>query len=465
MSCGSVIGDGLRFVRDTVTGSWERSPVVPDYIGCAQMSSLAKLYVNRLQFEGAGAYEPRVLVSAATGGDQKNDLDGPVGTVMVEVRIPPERYVAIGRVASGRGAVGTFVSALAVVGPLCDVAIARGPLGEDPVGESLTESAPTVDNPTARGTWTKLRRIARGLSHTRQWRVGVAMASNQVDAALAGRPLAPVRWLPGSGYLTFWADPCPATFKESEWIFAERYSRPRGNGQIIAIDLSGQNSPRVVLGGRHHRALPRVQQIGGRWIATSDTCESPHPVFTFDELGGPWRPLPGAFLPAGLTDPELVYEPAEWSVYGTNWHFDESAVRQRWVSRVGPPFSWEPDHGWTAVDAATSRGAGNVDPRRRIRSVQDCSGGYGMAVHLVDLDEVGLDANFATIDSSSVTAVGGTPSPSGIHTFAWNPDESIVAIDGWWLRRDPLAGLWRLMELRHLKRCRERQVALARELT
>lgn len=241
----------------------------------------------------------------------------------------------------------------------------------------------------------------------------------------------------------------------STWLFVEEFHRWHGIGRIVAMELRGHAIVRTVsvLEGPHHRAFPRVWRQDDGWLATVDGCETPGRIYSFNSLGDVWRAVPDVVLPAPLTDPTICVHDSVAQLVGTNWTSDESSDVEVW-SNEGPDFrNWEarPDLGYR--DSKCGRGAGNIDLARSLRAVQDGVSAYGTAVSLISWPVVDghprLERRFAGAD------LGFT----GTHTLAWTPDGQTVVLDAWRRRLDPLGWLWKLTDLRHLKKCRAETLA------
>lgn len=330
----------------------------------------------------------------------------------------------------------------------------RRAISADPVELRDDQGIVGVRPPTAASAgW--LRGALKRWTRSREWRVAVAYCVN-LDDMLHGGAAGQLNWIRPRSWRRFWADPCPVLGEDGKkWVFVEEYDRLAGRGCIVGLELEGATvlQRRVVLADHHHRALPRVQQVDGQWLATTDTCEYPSRVYTFERPGDRWRAVEGAVLPGFLSDPELISASEGWTVTGTNWLEDDNAVSETWTSPVGPPFAWIRHDELGYADAAIARNAGNSDLALGVRIAQDSAVEYGSNI------VVGrFPRSVGELPRSGARAVieypGRPGRTGGAHTLAWTPNARVVATDVWWDRFDPLARLWLRRDQRHLTACR-----------
>lgn len=301
----------------------------------------------------------------------------------------------------------------------------------------------------------RLRAVFRRWTRSREWRVAVAHDVNLGDM-LDGRLGSPLWWIGPRSWRRFWADPCPVIDADDvRWIFVEEYDRLAGRGCIVALKVRGGLviERRVVLADRHHRALPRIQHVEGRWLATTDSCEFPSRVYTFEHLGDRWLTVEGAVLPGFLSDPELIRTPDGWTVTGTNWLEDDNAVSETWAAPDGPPFEWTRSDELGYADAAIARNAGTTDPELGVRVAQDSAMEYGRNIVMGrfprSADQLPRAGAHAMREYPDRPGRRG-----GAHTLAWTAGARLVATDIWWDRFDPLARVWLRRDQRHLTACR-----------
>lgn len=251
-------------------------------------------------------------------------------------------------------------------------------------------------------------------------------------------------------YRKFLADPFVIRDGEAVWIFAEEYSWARGSGRIVAWRLGNLETLRVVLDGLHHFAFPQVVRVNDQWVASCDTCSTPHNLYTFRQLGDPWIELEGGELPPGLVDPQLAWSPeaSAWLLFATHWLSPEGRV-SIWTSSDPTSSPWILTN--QLKPSPLGRGGGTLDLRRGLRVIQIGQPTYGSGVHVQHLDFEESEGPALEFDGQH-----------GWHTLVWDYGHSaestnhdaLVVVDSWTLIKDPLAALWKWNELRHEKRCR-----------
>lgn len=278
------------------------------------------------------------------------------------------------------------------------------------------------------------------------WAVGLALGEPEVVITGTQHPIA---WLRAPLPHTFWADPCLVQEKSGTWLFVEEFVRWRGLGRICALRVERGHvvQRQIVLQDEHHRALPRVWRDPIRgYLATTDSCEVPGSVFSFEAPGQPWKAVPGFHLPPYLADPQLYEDGGAWVVRGTNWLAGENQVHELYRSAQSLPVRWDRDDTGSFVDPRWARGAGRATSSGR--AAQDCSRDYGACVYWM-----GADQTVAYASQSSGRSVQGEQL-RGMHTLDWH--RGMVVTDGWWISRAWLSPLWNRLELRHLRHCRMR---------
>ncbi|MGV1036659.1 MAG: hypothetical protein ACOYD0_06490 [Candidatus Nanopelagicales bacterium] len=330
----------------------------------------------------------------------------------------------------------------------------RRAMSADPVELVDDQEVPGIRPPPTASAGS-VRSVLRRWTRSREWRVAVAQDAS-LDDMLRGRLAGPMDWIRPRSWRRFWADPCPVIGLDgARWVFVEEYDRLAGRGCIAGLRLRDGViiERRIVLEDRHHRALPRIQEVDGRWLATTDTCEYPSRVYTFEHPGDRWRADEGAILPGFLSDPELIRTPDGWTVTGTNWLEDDNAASETWTSPSGPPFEWTRRDELGYADAAVARNAGTTDLERGVRIAQDSAMEYGRNIVIGRFPR-----SVDQLPRSGARAMREYPDrPGGVggaHTLAWTAGARLVATDIWWDRFDPFARLWLRRDQRHLSACR-----------
>lgn len=329
---------------------------------------------------------------------------------------------------------------------------------------SLHELLPAAKSPDPAGPGlmrrlsAKVWRVLRAPLSTREWRIIVWRQSIE-EVVHHGLDTTNSIELSCPSWFRFWADPCLVLDDDgSLWVFVEEFDRWRGIGHIAALHIKEGRVARStpVLAGGHHRAFPRVWRGSSSWLATVDGCETPGRIYQFTALGEKWSVVPRVVLPAPLTDPTIDSSGLESLLVGTNWMKDESSDVEVWLNEDGSLIHWRPQTRFSYSDARHGRGAGNADVLRGLRAVQDGVEAYGTAVSLIAWPVTdGRPKVLRRFDGSQIGS-------SGVHTFTWTTDGHVMALDAWQRRPDPLGWLWKLRDLRHLKRCRRRTLGLGR---
>lgn len=386
----------------------------------------------------------------------RQGVAGESPTVDVQLR-DRTRILASGRVEVRRSIAATVAVALSTAGPLIEMAV----VGADPATDAVDDPVPSPTGSviaSARGHAAFVGRVARAAVTYRQW--GIArLDARAVSNLLGGGPVASrLEWhSPPPDH--FWADPAVVAADEADacWVFVEELAYATGRGHIRALWWDGRVLHRgaVVYATDHHLSYPQIQRVGGRWVATVETCAAANPMMTFDRPGDPWRvaaDLPA--LPPHMADAVVEFDVAgsPVRVFATDAATSPDAV---YVEHRHVDGLWSRDPSRTYVDVRSARGGGTWDSDLGVRAVQDCAGSYGMALSLVpDQGWRGARSGAvrAHLDGESVPL--GSWRPAGVHTLAWTPDQEHVWLDGWRRRGSAVGGYRRLVERRHLASCK-----------
>ncbi len=376
--------------------------------------------------------------------------------------------VADGDVAPRRTVDATLARALRVAGPMLVVAARTLPLPAVPAAAALRMDAPEQRRAIADafGAAWFIGRIVERVISVRQWQVGRVPGRKPIRELFAshGTPVAPVRWN-AAPTPNFWADPHVVTTENAEYLFVEELDMATGRGSIrlLEIDEDEVAPLGVVLRTSHHLSFPQVYRINGRWLATVETCGEVNPVYTFDEIGDPWRAtdeLPA--LPPHLADPVLLFDrplsgdvantPARVvGLIGTDATVDPDAVVVE--------YSLADDNSWRRIDESVrvsvtnGRGGGTLDLRRGLRATQDCSGIYGRAIELVEFPEQQPPRVELRVDADTAGPDLRGKHQRGLHTLTWSSAGTTVWADAWHRRLTPFGWLWDRRERQHLDSC------------
>ncbi|HNE88354.1 MAG TPA: hypothetical protein PKL68_05775 [Actinomycetota bacterium] len=371
------------------------------------------------------------------------------GDEAVTVRlVNSEGSGSVGRVGVLRTTNASVQAGMAVLGPLIVQYLNGARISGPPPGGAPEASVP-IRAADRRGAWRFAGRLLRASVTVRNWQV--ARLPGSIDDVVAHR-LPPVRMVwQGPRRRAFWADPCVVADNAEEWVFIEELGRRSGVGVIRAARYDGHGlvTQQVVLATAHHLSYPQIYKVGDRWLATVETCAATNPVYTFDRLGGVWRPatdLPA--MPPHLADAVLHFDsdgnPVAASGTDARVNGDAVFVRYHWDGQA-----WSRDDPSVYVDVRRGRGGGTDDSMRGLRAVQDCAGTYGRATSLLEDDLTPV----VVITARDVPPSADRRRRQGVHTLTWTSDGSVVWCDGWLRRFTPLGGFWRLRERRHSQVC------------
>ena len=365
-----------------------------------------------------------------------------------------DQILAAGVTDVRRSIVSTVAVALSSAGPLIEMALSDS-TAPRPAGDRRPSDPPNARTAALRANTALAGRVVRAAMTYRQW--GVArLPARTLDHLIERRQLSGrLEWhSPPPSF--FWADPTVVSHDGQCWLFLEELDRKTGRGHIRALRwLDGilQRGP-VVYTTPHHLSYPQVQFVGGRWLATVETCAAANPILTFDSLGDPWRVCSDlSALPPHMADPVVVFRSD-----GTPDRLISTDAMTgpdtNYVEHIYEEDRWVRDPCATYVDITSARGGGTRDPLRGVRAVQDCAGGYGLRLGVVpDTDWSGTvyGEPLTRLDPDDVPLSDWQP--AGVHTLTWTPDQEQVWIDGW--RRQPSAvgGYRRIVERRHLRQC------------
>ena len=274
--------------------------------------------------------------------------------------------------------------------------------------------------------------------------MGDCLLDQDLQGVLEGRPLTGSVMEPAARN-TYWADPCVTGHRTDAWVFAEELERWRGLGHIVALHVvdGAVVSRRAVLAGQHHLSFPQIHRFEDGWIGTVETCDPDPRVYVFRDLGDPWTPTEWR-LPTDLIDPALSrHHDGSWRLTATLRSRNGYGPVVTYASALTEPADWN------LVDSADygllARSGGTCDFARGLRSVQDCSKNYGLSLSIL---------RWPTERRSVLDIRGGDvhtrPACSwlGIHACAWNTEGTVVVVDLWTRRWQPLSAVHRWREFR-----------------
>ena len=350
----------------------------------------------------------------------------------------------------------------AVAGPLLVMATRQFPLPAPPPAARIPMVTGRV-TPTALrraqivGSFGFAKRLTTRVLTAQQWRIAQLPGSTPLADLLAseGRPTSPLTWRakPGPG---FWADPCVVADGRS-WVLVEELDMVTCRGAIRLLEILGDDviPHAILLRTAHHLSFPQVYRTPHGWLATVETCARNNPIYTFDELGDPWRPAPDLPpLPPAMADPVLLFDNvgAVTGLLATDAAVDPDSVVVEYALEA-TACTWTRVETSVRVSAINGRGGGTLDPARGLRATQDCAGEYGHAAEVIAYPERDpADTRLRITGPLAGRAADGTRQ-RGIHTLTWSADATEMWCDGWRRRPTVLGWWWDIKERSHLERC------------
>jgi hypothetical protein len=263
--------------------------------------------------------------------------------------------------------------------------------------------------------------VARRHFRPDHWHVGVRPIEQGNETTLP-ETITDFAWIPdeGTGYL---ADPIVWTEGDRTFLFVEVFPFATMRGVLAVAELDPQGRPLTalepVLSRDGHLSYPFLFQYDGEtWMIPENAAEGHLPLYRASRFPDLWEEC-GTLLDVPLQDATLI----EWE--GCFWLLgNESREGSSWdclcayysASPLGPfqPHSQNP----LMIDARFARSAGPVFKKggMLIRPVQDCLGGYGRAVHFMQITELSKDSFRQELVSTLRPPPGHVA--SGIHTYS-----------------------------------------------
>lgn len=283
----------------------------------------------------------------------------------------------------------------------------------------------------------RLYRLCYNAPH---WRCGWRHLDGPDLIDLRRHPDAGWTVLPDDG-ARFYADPFPIAVAGSTHVFVEEFPHATGKAIISAVRF-GPNGPEgtpvPVLEEAHHLSYPFVfARAGAVWMVPESSAAGTVDLYRATRFPGGW--VKEATLLSGVvaSDATLVEHGGRWWMFAT--------VRD--AAPGAPPGSGsfhDALHLWSApdfrgpytphpanpvlVDPAVARPAGRIVRRggSLIRPVQDCAGGYGLALGLARIDRLDPEGFAQTV----VARIGPGAAWPGSRLHTVNADGGIECIDG-----------------------------------
>jgi hypothetical protein len=233
---------------------------------------------------------------------------------------------------------------------------------------------------------------------------------------------------PGMGY----ADPFPFHFSARDYLFLEEIP-PDGRGRLVVTEwLAGQLSsdpPAIILERPYHLSYPMVfEHESDVFLIPESRGHRTVDLYRAKEFPFEWE------LDTTLVEGEEFVDTTPYFLDG-QWYFFVATVptaveplegrlyvadhlRGSWMEHPASPVSTDPRRSRPAGRLFRSNG-------RLYRPVQDCSSDYGLAVRIMEIDEL----THQLFREHEVKAYTTDWHPDAIRTHTWNADGSIEAID------------------------------------
>jgi hypothetical protein len=265
-----------------------------------------------------------------------------------------------------------------------------------------------------------------------RWRIAVRPGEPRGPRPGADLPPRGFSWIePPRGHE--YADPFLLRYHGRTWVFFEDYDHGEGRGVIACAELlaDGRSGPaRVVLRLPYHASFPFVfEDEGAVYMIPETGANRTVELFRAERFPDAWRREAVLFSGVRAVDTVLWREGGRYWFFVTLidppqagpqlFLFHTSSLRGRWIPHPANPI---------AGDARFARAAGAIVARdgMRIRPAQDCSRGYGTAVHFRAITTLSVSAyeerHLWTLAPGRDTGL------SGIHTYNLCP--TAEAVDG-----------------------------------
>lgn len=219
-----------------------------------------------------------------------------------------------------------------------------------------------------------------------QWQIAFRKGGDRLDQKGLQR-LAP-------SHNGFWADPFVAEKDGRKFIFFEEFMQKTSRGHIAAIEIhpDGQvGDPVNVLMRDYHLSYPFLFEYDGSLFMVPECAEAGRvEVFRCKRFPDCWESHAVLLENVCALDPTLIEYEGMWWMFVTIQHDGNSTNDELHLFFADSPFDE-----WTAhplnpvrldVRAARPAGAIFVDEGKLFRPAQDCSGRYGWAISIQEIE-------------------------------------------------------------------------------
>ena len=221
--------------------------------------------------------------------------------------------------------------------------------------------------------------------HFDQWQVAYRMGGDRLDQEGLQR-LAPT-------HKGFWADPFVAEKDGRTFIFFEEFLKKTSRGHIAAIEVlpDGQAGDSVnVLMRDYHFSYPFLFEYDGSLFMVPECSEAGRvEVFRCVQFPDCWESHAVLLEGVHAFDPTLIEHDGLWWMFATIQHDGNTPNDELHLFYADSPFDeWTP-HPLNPVrlDVRAARPAGAMfrDKGKLFRPAQDCSGRYGWAISIQEV--------------------------------------------------------------------------------
>ncbi len=239
---------------------------------------------------------------------------------------------------------------------------------------------------------TAARWLYRLCTHAPHWRIGWRMVEGAGVLERGDLGGIPFRNLPDPG-VRFFADPFPMTWCGETWIFYEDFDHRTQKGVISAVpcDANGPCGPaRTVLETPWHLSYPFLIEDGGElWMLPESSAGKTLRLYRAAPF--PHRWVEEAILMDGvdISDATLHRHGSRFWMFASTRDgagapsdtlsiFSAEQLAGPWLPHAANP---------VLIDAGGARPAGKMEMvgGRLFRPIQDCTAGYGKAIHIAEV--------------------------------------------------------------------------------
>lgn len=242
------------------------------------------------------------------------------------------------------------------------------------------------------------RAVYHSLFHAPHWRVGWRFVTGPGVLDLLALPNARWNRLPDDGH-HFYADPFPFVWKNRTFLFVEDFDHRLGRGVISAVEFDEHGplgAPKPVLCSTTHLSYPFVFSAAGEvWMVPETSGARTIDLYRATSFPDRWQHHTTLVCGTEASDATLFKHGGRWWMTATvtDGAASYSDALYLWSAESfhGP---WAPHRGNPVlIDIASARPAGRVTSRngRLLRPVQDCRGGYGVALGLAEITRLDED--------------------------------------------------------------------------